>query len=103
LRVFANRVLRRIFGPKGEKMGGWRKLLNILSASNDISRVIRSRRMKWTGYVACTKEIRNAYKVMVGKPEGKRSLGRPRRSWKDNIRMDLREIGWEVVDSIHLG
>jgi hypothetical protein len=97
LRVFENRVLRRIFGPKrDEVMGEWRKLhneeLNSLYSSPDIIRQVKSRRMRWTGHVAHMVKDRKVYKVLVGKPEGKRPLGRPRHRWEDGIRMDLREI-----------
>ena len=93
LRVFENRVLRRIFGPKREGVTGeWRKLhneeLNDLYSQN-IVRVIKSRRLRWTGHVARMGERRGVYKVLVGKHEGKRPLGRPRRRWEDNIKMDL--------------
>jgi hypothetical protein len=83
LRVFDNRVLRRIFGPKGDEVTGeWRKLhneeLHNLNSSPDIIRQVKSRRMRWAGHVACMGEERKLYKVLVGKPEGKRPLGRPR-------------------------
>jgi hypothetical protein len=86
LRVFENMVLRRIFGPRRvEVMGEWRRLhneeLNGLYSSPDIVRVMKSRRMRWTGHVAVMGEERWAYRVLVGKPEGKRPLGRPRRRW----------------------
>jgi hypothetical protein len=95
--VFENRVLRRIFGAKrDEVMGEWRKLHNVelhnLYSSPDIIRQVKSRRMRWAGHVARMGEERNVYKVLVGKPEGKRPLGRPRRRWEDWIRMDLREM-----------
>jgi hypothetical protein len=98
LRVFENRVLRRIFGPKRDKVTEeWRKLHNAkvhnLYSSPHI-RQIKSRRMRWVGQVACIGEGRNVYTVLVGKPEGKRPLGRPRCRWEDGIKMDLREIGW---------
>ena len=98
LRVFENRVLRRIFGPKRDGVTGeWRKLhneeLNSLYCSPNIVRVIKSRRMRWAGYVARMEEGRGVNKVLVGKPDGKRPLGRPRRRWEDNIKMDLQEVG----------
>jgi len=73
-----------------------------LYASPNVIRVIKSRRMRLAGRVARMRYIRNAYKISVGKPEGKRPFGRVRRRWEDNIRMDLREIGWEPADQIHL-
>jgi hypothetical protein len=107
LRVFGNRVLRGIFGPKrGEITGDWRKLhsgeLHNLYSSPDIIRQIKSRRMRWAGHVARMGEGRNLYRVLFGKPEGKRSLGRPRRRWEDRIKIDHREIGWGGVEWIHL-
>jgi hypothetical protein len=103
LRVFENRVLRRIFGPKRDgMMGGWRKLhneeLHNLYSSPSIIRIIKSRRMGWAGHAARMVEKRNVYRLLVGKPEGKRPLGRPRRKWMDNIKIDLLEIGLNVVD-----
>jgi hypothetical protein len=96
LRVFENRVLRKIFGPKWEKDRSWRKLhndeLHSLYSSPYIVRVIKSRRMRWTGHVARMGEGRGVYRVSVGRPEGKSPLGRPRRRWEDNIKVDLREI-----------
>jgi hypothetical protein len=97
--VFENRVLRRIFGPtRDEVIGEWRELhsgeLRNLYSSPDIIRQIKSRRMRWAGPVARMGEGRNVYRVLVGKPEGKRPLGRPRRGWEDGIKMDLGEIGW---------
>ena len=93
LRVFESRVFR-IFGPKRDGVTGeWRKLhneeLNILYCSPSIVWVIKSRRMRWTGHVARMEEGRGVHRVLVGKPEGKRPLGRPRRRWKDNIKIDL--------------
>jgi hypothetical protein len=89
-------VARRIFGPKREEIGSWRKLhndeLHGLYSPN-IVRVIKSRRMRWAGHVTCMVEGRGFYRVLVGKPEGKRPLGKPTRIWGDNIKMDLREIG----------
>jgi hypothetical protein len=95
--VFGNRVLRRVFGPKrDEVIGGWRKLhneeLHNLYCSPSIIRIIKSRRMRWAGHIARTGEKRNPYRILVGKPEGKKPLGSPRRRWEDNIRMDLRKI-----------
>jgi hypothetical protein len=98
--VFDNSVLRRIFGPKrDEVMGEWRKLhneeLHNLYSSPVIIRQVKSRRMRWAGHVARMGEERKVYKVLVGKPEGKRPLGRPRCRWEDGIRMDLRErLAW---------
>ena len=94
--VFESRVLRRICGPKRDGVTGeWRKLhneeLNDLYSSPNI--VIKSRRMRWVGHVARVKEGRGVHKVLVGKPEGKRPLGRPRRRWEDNIKMDLHAVG----------
>jgi hypothetical protein len=111
LRVFNNRVLRRIFGPKRcELTGEWRKLhseeLHNLYSSPDIIRQVKSRRMRWAGHVVRMGEERKVYKVLVGKPEGKRPLGRPGRRWEDGIRMDLREIGlgvWIGVDWLRTG
>jgi hypothetical protein len=98
LRVFENWVLRRIFGPKrDEVMGEWRKLhneeLQNLYSSPDIITQVKSRRMRWAGHVAHMGGERIVYRVLVGKPEGTRPLGRPRRMWEDGIRMDLGEIG----------
>jgi hypothetical protein len=103
--VFENKVSRRIFGPKRDEVtGGWRKLHNEeihnLFSSPNIITVIKSRRMKWAGHVAQMGEKRNVYKLLVGKLEGKRPLGRPRRRWVDNIKMDLLEIGWGSVNWI---
>jgi len=96
--VFENRVLRRVFGPKRDEVTGeWRKLhneeLSDLYSLPSIVRVVKSRRMKWAGHVARMGQGRVVYSVLVGKPEGKRSLGRPRRRWEDNINMDLEEVG----------
>jgi hypothetical protein len=107
LRVFENRVLRRMFGPKRDGVTeGWRKLYNEelhnLYSSPIIIRIIKSRRMKWAGHVARMGEKTNVFRLLVGKPEGKRPLGRPRRRWIDNIKMDLIEIGVSVVDWIRL-
>jgi hypothetical protein len=108
LRVFENMVLRRIFGPRRDEVTGeWSRLhneeLNGLYCSPNIVRVIKSRRMRWAGHVALMGEERGgAYRVLVGKPEGRRPLGRPRRRWVDNIRMDLQEVGCVYVDWIGL-
>jgi len=107
LRVFENRVLRRIFGPKSDEVTGeWRKLRNeelsdLYSAPNIVG-VIKWRRMRWEGYVARMGERRGVFRVLVGKPEGERPLGRPRHRWEDNIRMDLQEVGCEGRDWIKL-
>jgi hypothetical protein len=98
--VFENRVLRRIFGPKRDEVTGeWRKLhseeLHNLYISPDIIWQVKPRRMRWAGYVARMVEERKVYGVLVGKPAGKRPLGRPRRRWEDEIRKDLWEIGWD--------
>ncbi|KAJ4446810.1 hypothetical protein ANN_13508 [Periplaneta americana] len=107
LRVFENKVLRKIFGAKrDEVIGEWRKLhnaeLHVLYPSPDIIRNIKSRRLRWAGHVARMGESRNAYRVLVGRPEGKRPLGRPRRRWEDNIKVDLREVGYDGRDWINL-
>jgi hypothetical protein len=99
LKVFENRVLRIIFGPK-------RKLsneeLHNLYCSPNMIRIMKSRRMRWAGHVARRVEKRNACTILVGNPEGKRLLGRPRRKWEDHIKMYLRETHWDVTDWIHL-
>jgi hypothetical protein len=97
--VFENWVLRRVFGPKrDEETGEWRRLhneeLNDLYSSPNIIRVIKSRRMRWAGHVARMGEGRGAYRILVGRPEGRRPLGRPRHRWEDNIKIDLQEVGW---------
>jgi hypothetical protein len=107
LRVFENRVLRRIFGPKRDEVTGeWGKLhneeLRDLYSSPSIIRIIKSRKMRLAGHVARMGEKRNAYRLLVGKPVGKRPLGIPRRRWVDNIGMDLGEVGWGGVDWIGL-
>ena len=106
VRVFENMVLRRIFGPRRDEVTGeWRRLhneeLNDLYSPN-IVRVIKSRRMRWAGHVAHMGEERGVYRVFVGKPEGKRPLGRPRCRWVDNIRMDLQEVRCGYMDWIGL-
>jgi hypothetical protein len=107
LRVLENRLLRRIFGPKRDEVTGqWRKLhneeLRDLYSSPSISIIMKSRRMRWAGHVARMGEKRNSCRFLVGKPEGKRPLGRPRRRGADNITMDLGEVGWRDVDWIGL-
>jgi hypothetical protein len=105
LRVFETRVLRRIFGPKRDEVTGeWRKLhneeLHNLYSSPDIIRMIKSRKLRGEEHVARIGKNRNACRILVGKIEGKRPLGRPRRRWVKNIKMDLREIGWDGRDWI---
>jgi hypothetical protein len=99
LRIFENRVLRRIFGPKRKEDGSWIKLdneeLHNLYSSPNTIRMIKSMRMRWAGHVACIGQERDVYRVLVGKPGGKRLLGRPRRRCEDNIKMDIRET---VID-----
>jgi len=107
LRVFENMVLRRIFGPRREEVTGeWRRLhnekLNDLFSSLNIVWVIKSRRMRWAGHVAHMGKERGVCRVLVGKPEGRRPLGRPRHGWVDNITMDLQEVGCGYVDWIGL-
>jgi len=96
-------VLRRIFEPKREEVAeGWRRLRNEevhnLYTSPNIITMIKSRRMRWAGHVAHMGRMRNAYHILVGKPEGLKLLPRYRCRWEDNIKMDLRKIGWEGVD-----
>jgi len=97
------RVLRRIFGPRRDKVTReWRKFhneeLNDFYSSPNIVRMIKSRRMKWAGHVARIGEESVVYRFLVGKPEGRRPLGRPRRRWADNIRTDLQEMGCVYMD-----
>jgi hypothetical protein len=98
--------LRRIFGPKREENGSWRKLhndeLRSLYSSPNIVMVIKLRRMWWAGHVELMGKGRGVYRVLVGRPKGKRPLGRPRRRWEDNIKLDLREIGTDVANWIEL-
>jgi hypothetical protein len=107
LRVFENRVLWRIFGHKRDEVtGGWRKLhneeLHGFYSSPSIVKVIKARRMRWAGHVARMGEVTGAYNILVGRSEARRPLGRPGCKWEDSIKMDLREIGFWDVDSIHL-
>jgi len=106
LGVFENRVFRRIFGPERDEVTReGRKLhneeLNDLYSSSNIVRVIKSR-MRWAGHIAHMGERRGVYRVLVGKPEGKRPLGRPRRRWEDDIKMNLQEVGCGGMDWIEL-
>jgi len=106
LRVFENVVLRRIFGPRRDEVTGeWKRLhneeLNDLYCSPNIVRVIKWRRMRWAGHVACMGDESGVYRVLVGKLEGRRPLCRPRRRWMD-IRMDLQEVGCGYMDWIGL-
>jgi hypothetical protein len=99
LRVFENRVLRGIFGAKRDEVTGeWRRLhneeLNDLQSSPNIIPVIKSRIMRLAGPVACMGKKRCPHTILVGRPEGRRPLGRPRRRWEDHIKMDLQEVGW---------
>jgi hypothetical protein len=94
LRVFENRVLRRISGPKRDEDGSWRKLCNEihnLYSSLNVVTVIKSWRMRWVGHEARMVEGRDVYRVLVGRPKVKKLLGRPRCKWKHNIKLDLRE------------
>jgi hypothetical protein len=104
LRVFESRVLRRIFGSdRDEVTVEWRKLHNeeliYLYSSPNIVRVIKSRRIRWARHVARMGQRRDVYRVLVGKPEGKGQLGRSRRRWENNIKMDRQEVGCEVPTS----
>ena len=96
--MFKNKLYRNIFGAKRDEITGeWRKLhnaeLHALYSSPNIIRNLKLRRLRWAGYVARMEQFRNAYRVLVGKPESKRPLGRLRRRWEDNINVDL----WEVI------
>jgi len=107
LRLFENMVLRRIFGHGREEVTGeWRRLhneeINDLYSSPNIVRMIKSRRMRGADHVARMGEERGVYRVLLGKPEGRRPLGRPRRRWVDNIRVDLQEVGCGYMDWIGL-
>jgi len=105
LRVFENRVLRRIFGPKRDEVTGselHNEELKYLYYLPNIVQVIKSRRMRWAGHVALMGQGRSVYRVLVGKPEGKRPLGRPRHGWEDNIKVELQEVGCGGMDLIKL-
>jgi len=98
-------VLRRIFGPRRDEVTGeWRRLhkeeLNDLYSSPNIVRVIKSRRMRWVGHVERMGEEREVYRVLLGKPDGRRPLGRPKHRWVGNIRTDLQEVGCGYMDWI---
>ena len=107
LRMFENRVLRRVFGPKRDEVTGKRRKLHNEELSDlyslpHIVQVVKSRRMRWAGHVARMGEGRGVHRVMVGKPEGKRPLGRSRRRWEDNIKIDLQEVGRGCGDRMEL-
>jgi hypothetical protein len=107
LRVFEKKVLRRIFGPRRDEVtGDWRRLhneeINVFYCSPNIMRVIKWKSMRLDGHIARMGEERGVYRMLVGKLEGKRPLGRPRRRWVNNIRMDLQEVGCGHVDWIGL-
>jgi hypothetical protein len=105
--MFENSVLRKIFGLKRDEMtGSWRKppkeeLHNLFSLSS-IIRMIKSRRLRWAGHVRQMGMERNAYRIVMQKPEGRRPLGRPRHRWVDSIKLDLTKIGWGNMDWIDL-
>jgi hypothetical protein len=105
LRVFKNRVLRIFWPKRDEATEEWRRQhneeLNDLYSSPNITRVIKSRRMRWAGHAAHMGEKRGAYRILMGRPEGWRPLGRPRHRW-DNIKMDLQDVGWVGMDWIEL-
>ena len=107
LRVFENKVLRKIFGAKRDEFAKeWRKLhnseLHAFYSSPDIIRNLKSRRLRWAGHVARMEQSRNAYRVLVGKPLEKIPLGRLRRRWEDDIKMDLSEVDYDPGDWIAL-
>jgi hypothetical protein len=107
LRVFENRMLRRLYKPKWDQVtGGRRKLHNeerhSLYSLLNIIRMMKSRMVIGAGCVACMGEMKNAYRILVGKPEGKRQLRRPRHRWEYDIKMDLRDIVLDGMDCIHL-
>ena len=103
LQVFENKVLRIIFGPKrDDETGKWRRLhngeLHDLYGKPDIMRIVKSRRLRWAGQVTRMGNERGALKLLVGKPEGKRPVGRLRMSWENNINHDLREVDYTWDD-----
>jgi len=106
LRVFENRVLRRIFGPKREEDGLWRKLqideiLSLYSSPNNV-RLIKARMLRWAGHVTCMGEGRDVYSILVGRPKIKRQLGTARRKRKDIVKLDLRETDIDGANFIRL-
>jgi hypothetical protein len=105
--VSENRVLKKIFGPKRDEVtGGWRKLhneeLHNLYSSPNIIRMIKPKSMRSAWHVARAIEKKNAYRILVGKPEGKRPLVRPRRRWEKNIKINLGEVAWDGMDWLDL-
>ena len=105
--MFENRVLRGVFGPRRDEVTGeWKKLhneeLTDLYSLPNIVWVVKSRRMRWAGHVARMGEGRGVHRVLMGKPEGKRPMGRPKRRWENNIKMDLQEVGCGGMDWIEL-
>jgi len=107
LRKLENRVLSRVFGPKRDEVTGkWKKLhkeeLSNLYSLPNLLRVVKSRRMRQAGHVERMGEERGMHRVLVGKPEGKRPLGRPRRRWEENVMMDLQEVGGDYGDWMEL-
>ena len=105
--MLEKRVLRRVFGPKRDEVTEeWRKLhneeLSDLYSLPNIVRVVKSRRMRWAGHVARMGQGKVVYRALVGKPEGKRTLGRPRRRWEDNMKTDLQEVDCRDMDCIEL-
>ena len=106
--MFENKVLRRVFGAKRDEIiREWRKLHNAelyaLYSSPGIISNLKSRRLRWAKHVARMEQSRNEYRVLVGKPEGKSPLGRPRHRWEDNIKMVLGEVGCDAGEWIDLG
>jgi hypothetical protein len=99
-------VFGKIFGPGREEGGSWGKLdndeIHELYSSRNIVRVIKSRRIRWAGYVTRMAEGRGVYSVSIGRPKGKRSLGRPRHKWEDSINMGLKETGIDEANWIRL-
>jgi hypothetical protein len=98
-----NKVLRKVFGPKRDEVRGeWRRLhseeLNNLYSSPNITRMIIPRIMRWAGYVACMRDRRGAYTVLVGRPDGRRPYGKSRRRWENINETNLQEMGWGVMD-----